>query len=225
MLNPWRFPVLVAVLIHLGIIGDWGIRTQGAPLPDKEQAVRVPKELAKQIKSLLPKGWKVVTRADTLVVRRDQPVRFYNPINLPPFSSKEAFQTYVRKNSVQFMYELSLRFRPRMRHKEYKRLEAVNARTSKRLEALRDNLRHIPHKFDDYLPSSPEEKRLVQEYRRAEKKLPHHRLPDMYSARHSIDLTRQPVTGWVFVDKKTSQECSKVQGQVIGLFKRYKQEN
>jgi hypothetical protein len=218
-----RLIVLVAFLTYLGIAGVWSVWTQAAPLAAKEQPVRVPKELAKRIKSLLPKGWTMVARGDTFIVRRLKPAQFYCPINQPAFPTKEAFLAYLRKHSPESKYELSLRFRPRVSHKEYAQLSAQNDQTSKRLEVMRDKLGHIPHKFDDYLPSTPEDKRLVREYQQAKAKLPRHRLPDMYSAQHSIYLTRVPVRGWEFVEEETGQECNKVADNIRVLFKPYRQ--
>jgi hypothetical protein len=107
---------------------------------------------------------------------------------------------------------------------EYAKLAQENEQLGETLEAMRGAMRKagITHKFDDWLPSTPEQKGLVAAYRDAQKGL--HKLPARYSDTHSIDVSDTQGFPLLFVDAKERDECAKVRPTVLDLFKSYRAE-
>jgi hypothetical protein len=121
-------------------------------------------------------------------------------------------------------YEITLRFRPRMSKETYERLQKENEETWKKVDAMRDKLREagIRHKFDDWHPDTPEQKKLVEEYRVARKALPYHRLPDLYTETHSIDMWDSVQFPLSFADDEEAKACAQEIAPVLGLFKSHR---
>jgi hypothetical protein len=192
-----------------------------AAAPAPESSWTLPKADADKwvgrVRALIRDGWTVSARGNDIVIRRDKPVQFAQvEINAPPLPpGKER-----RPNLEEGVFQLTLRFAPRMTTDEYERLAAMNAAS----ERERDRLRRavgVSHKFDQFLPSTPEEKERVRAYHEAVAKLPWHTLPDLYTPEYSICLLRSG-SGLSYVfDKPAAAECQDVEETLLRYFGMY----
>ena len=175
----------------------------------------VPPQALKAVQGVLPKGWTATVKGVTLTVRREKKIGLYNPIGAPDLGREPITPTSIEP------YEITLRFRPRLTAEAYEKLQKENKATAEKLEAMRDGLRaaRISHKFDDWLPNTPEQKKLVADYRAAQKALPYHRLPDVYTDTHSIDIEDSVRFPLSFANAEEAKECWGVKGDIRGLFK------
>jgi hypothetical protein len=169
----------------------------------------------KAITRAVPKGWTVTATGKTVTVKRDAEVRVHNPIGAPPRQPNDPPPGFNTK------FEIVLTFRARVSAVEFDRMTAENAETEKKLDALRDGLRaaQIRHKFDEWLPSTPEQEKLVTAYRKAQKELPAHRLPDLYDDTNSIDAANSLRFPLLFTTEPERRECTEVEAAVRALFK------
>ncbi|MBL7223638.1 MAG: hypothetical protein ISS72_07285 [Candidatus Brocadiae bacterium] len=176
-----------------------------------------PKALLKRIEAVLPAGWSVRTAGDTVTVSRNDEAEAYNAINLPTHSGIGD----LRKGGFTFAhrYELTLRVGPHVAPDEFTRRIVANTATAKAMRELQARMRHISHKFDDYLPKTPADKKLVAGYRRLKAAL--HDLPDLYDDAHSIWSSDSLGFAVVFASDAVGKECRGVHGKVAALFLRY----
>jgi hypothetical protein len=183
-----------------------------APIPPDA----VPPDALKAVKAKLPAGWTATVKGATLTVRRDKKVSLANIIGISPDPDGRP----LAPDRTEF-YEVTLTFRPRVTAVAFEDMEKENAETEKKLDKLRDGLRaaRITHKFDDWLPDTPEQKKLVAEYRAAQKALPYHRLPDLYTDTNSIDLADSVHFALGFTDAAEAKECRDTRDALRALFK------
>ena len=66
-------------------------------------------------------------------------------------------------------YVITLRVGPKVSLEAHRKKKAENAETVKKMVALAKTLQHIPHKFDSYLPGTPVERKLVEQYEKLKK--------------------------------------------------------
>jgi hypothetical protein len=196
-----------------------GVASAEPPAGGATSSESVPKESLDAVRAALPEGWSASAKGDKLVVRRKNPVSLYNPIGAPPGPEGEP-----RKLAAPWPYEVTLRFRPLVSEKEYAQLNKKNAEVEGKVEKLRDGLRAagIRHKFDDWLPETPEQKKLVEEYRVTQKGI--RRLPDLYTPSHSIEFGDSVGFVLLFAEEDERRECEKVKADVRKLFKAYRAE-
>ncbi len=215
-------PLLACVLPLSLVVAMAPSCPAAAARPEAESdAIPVPRDVERQIREVVPKGWSVSVKGSRLVVRRDRPVPVY--FSLPNAAPQDPAQP--RKPPTNVTFEITLRFLRPISPARYRRLRAENEATAKKLEALRENLRRrVSHKFDDFLPRTDEEKRLVAEYRRAQKTLPHHRLPDSYTKGCSVRTSTSQSPFAVHASAATKKECDRVRETILGLFHGYRHE-
>ncbi|QJW93617.1 hypothetical protein [Frigoriglobus tundricola] len=184
----------------------------GAPAPPDG----VPPEAVKAVKGALPKGWTAAASGATLTIRCEKKIGLYNPIGLPA-----ALAAHPPTPTAIEPYEITLRFRPRVTTGAFEELRKENEATAAKLDAMRDELRAagIVHKFDDWLPDTPEQKKQVADYRAAQKAMPFHRLPDLYTQANSIDIEDSVRSPLAFTDAEEAKECRRVKEAIRGLFK------
>ncbi|MBA4062373.1 MAG: hypothetical protein C0501_01455 [Isosphaera sp.] len=171
-----------AVLI-VGVLAGVAAGGGAAPLPADWALPKADgdKWVARVRKAVGRDGWSVGLNGNEITVRRDKPV---GVVDNPP-NGTWRFQPEGkadREREVRFV----LRFAPKLSADEYDRLAAVNAASEKEADKLFGTVRDIPHKFDDFLAKTADEKERVRAYREAVAKLPHHDLPDLYTPDHSI---------------------------------------
>ena len=130
--------------------------------------------------------WKVEARDDEILIQAPRPIAFANqPINVARGARKDDYQLIHLK-----MCRFTLRFGRKLSEAEYKSLRSEHQAVLKEYEALRKEVRHISHKFDQFFPSSEADKKLLAEYRRAVVNLRFLDLPDLYTPDHSIRVYR-----------------------------------
>ena len=192
----------------------------GDPMP--KDGWKLPKEdaekWAKRIGKLLPpEGWAVKVQDNDIIVQRDKPVRFEQvEINAP--ERRKDHEPTLRKGE----FHLTFRFAPAMSMDEYERLNAVNETSEVERGRLQDALK-LPHKFDDYIATTPEEKKRLQDYRAAVAKLPWHNLPQLYSTDYSISLFRSAgYFEFLYVKDEAGAECKQVEERLLRQFGTYK---
>lgn len=158
-------------------------------------------------------NWAVEVRGNEITVRRAKPVAM---IRVFPNPEPEAKPVPDGERTIRFV----LRFAPKMSADEYDRLAAVNAGSDAEYDRLKRAV-GLPHKFDDFIATTPEEKERVQKFRAAVAKLPRHELPDLYTPDHSIHFL-QSGDGWSFpADKTVAAECRDVEDTLMRLFGMY----
>lgn len=198
-------------LLVAGLLCAAGEARPTAPAPPPA----VPEAAVKAVQGAAPKGWTVALKGDTLTVRRDKPVALYNPIGIPPNLTPEQLAS-------EWEYEVRLRFRPRVGPKEYEGQRQENERRAETIEKLREGLRAagVRHKFDEWLPNSDLQQEMVATYRAEQKKL--HRLPDLYSDTHSIEVEDSQGPVMAFARGAERDECAAVRAAVCKPFTPYR---
>jgi len=162
-------------------------------------------------KAVSREGWVVEAKGNEVIVRRTKPValvkNWANSIDGKP--------TPAGEGTIQF----ALSFGPKMSADEYDRLAGINAASDKEFDRLKRELK-LPHKFDDIIATTPEEKERLKTFREVTAKLPRHDLPDLYSSEHSIQFFHS--NGWRYPAEKTiSTECTEVVETLLRLFGLY----
>ena len=180
----------------------------------------VPTEVVDRVKAAVPEGWTVSADGDILTVRRDRPVKRYNVINMPLLPGKELREREMAEHAWKGPYEIKFRFGPRLSRQEIDRLRAENDRRAKVIEGHIKGLEGVDHKFDDYLPNTPEERKLVDAYHAAEKANPIVPLPEYCTETRSVyDESPLDTPNLVFIDEEVGKECGEVKGKVSSLFR------
>ncbi len=195
------------------------------PLPRPEAEVidlerlTVPVSIQRQVSPLVQTGWHSEVLGNAVLVTRNKKVEIYLTVNLPTSRVEDLRK---RKMTIDERYVIMLRVGPRVSLEEYRKKKVANAETAKKMIALGKTMRHIGHKFDSYLPSTPEERKLVEQYEELKKS--RHDLPDGYSETHSIWISES--TGWscAFADEAVGKECREVRGTIADLFRSYERE-
>jgi hypothetical protein len=188
-------------------------RAEAAPDRDPAEGWKLPKEEAEKwvtrVRRLVPeKGWTVRIRGNDIVIQREQAVKFvaYLP-NSPDDAEPMRFEN---------TYRITLRFGRKTSQDEYETMVAENRASDKRSDELRESLRGIPHKFQEYAPSTDEEKAAVKKYHEAVKKLIRHELPDLYTPDRSIKV----IQSWHWLEHvdKEFEECGAVEKALLHFF-------
>lgn len=197
------------LLVLLTLAGAAGARAK-APAPPPA----VPETAIRAVKEAAPKGWTVSVKGDALVVRRDAKVALYNPFGRPPNLTNEQLAS-------PWDYEIRLRFRARVGPAGFAKQQKENEQRAETIEKMREGLRAagIRHKVDEWLPNSDLQEEMVAAYRAEQKKL--HRLPDLYSDTHSIDVEDSQGSYLLFTDEKERDECAAAKKALLKLFKSY----
>ncbi len=171
------------------------------------------------IRSVLPKGWTVSVVTNRIIVQRDNPVRWERVHPNEP--GRGVGDPPPKPDLSEGVYRLTLKCGPKMTMETYERLAAENAATEKERERLERGLRDISHKFDQYIPATPEEQKRLAAYREAVANLPRHELPDLYGEDISIWLLVSN-DGWSYVyDKDVGAECNGIFETVLRFFGMY----
>lgn len=196
----------VALLLFAG--------ANAAPVPEGKLPVAEGKRWADRIgKAVCRDNWTVERKDDELVLRRTKPVAMVREF---PNAMPDSKPVTDGERAIRFV----LRFGPKISFDEYDRLAAVNEASAKEYDRLRGAL-NLPHKFDDFLATTPEEKKRLEEFRAATAKLPRHTLPDLYTLDHSVYVLH-PWNGWSYpADKDIAAECREVEDVLMRLFGMY----
>jgi hypothetical protein len=178
------------------------------------------KKWVDRLQRLIPcDGWTVTARGNEATVKRDKPVLMVvTAPNEPP--AQVGQKPREERRVIRFV----LRFAPRMSLEEYERLAAINDSSTKEYERLKRNV-GLPHKFDQFIATTDEEKERLKSFEAAVAKLPHHSLPDMYSPDDSIFFFH-PWDGWSTpAEEVEDAECSEVQDALTQYFGLYSTES
>jgi hypothetical protein len=185
--------------------------TEPAPSPSTQSAKSTPELLVGEIGRILPPGWRVerVPKDDRIVmVTRSEPAMMAGGINTDvngsPRLEQYSFELYVREFITP---------------PQYSAMETENRQTEARLEAMYEGMQDIPHKFDAFLPSTPEQQQQVAAYNALKQKL--HRLPDFHYHDVSLDVRADDYRG--ATSQEVADECNKVRRQVYSLLMPYRQ--
>jgi hypothetical protein len=166
-----------------------------------------------RVKAVVRDGWSVELQDNEITIRRSKPVAMVRVLPNPAAGTKPIPDG---ERTIQFV----LRFAPRMSMEEYERLAAVNAASEKEYDRLYRAV-GLPHKFDDFIATTAEEKKRVEEFRAAVAKLPRHTLPDLYTPDHSLYFLH-PWDGWSSPsDEVVAAECRDVEETLLRFFGMY----
>lgn len=171
-----------------------------------------------KLAALLPVGWSAKVVNQSVVIQRQKPARMVNMINAPGRSAEEeeSEEQYMLEHSFAAQYEIALQFSPLVTAKEYARLVAENRETSRQMEHLEVRLRGVAHKFDQYIPDSNEEKRLVDQYDRLREK--RHALPDLTDGQYSIYVHASDESGYEDLSV-LDKDCPAVKAKIVAAFR------
>jgi hypothetical protein len=104
---------------------------------------------------------------------------------------------------------------------EYEHLAAANVATQKARDTLALNIADIPHKFGDYIATTPDETRRLAAFREADAKFRFYPLPDLYCTDYSIKLEGAE-DGFSYVyEPDVASECESVKQAVLRFFGMY----
>ena len=165
---------------------------------------------SQRMRDLLPSGWTVSTRDDTILVQRDQPA----------VTNDEAARDWDREHAFPASYEIRFTFQDKMSLPTYARLNAENAAYDKHRAQMKRDMRNIPHKFDSFIPDTPEQRTRVAEY---EKFLAsYHPLPDFYCDDYSVTSSAPDDGTLIIYDPPGADtECKNVKQRILSLFHPY----
>ncbi len=161
-------------------------------------------------KAVAHDNWAVEVQGNEITVRRKAAVAMARVL---PNAAPNARPTPDGERTIRF----ALRFAPKMSADEYDRLAAVNAASEKEYDWLHRAV-GLPHKFDDFVATTPDEKERVRAFRGAVGRLPRHDLPDLYAPDHSIHFLH-PWDGFSFPsDDAVAAECRDVEVTLVRYF-------
>ena len=190
-------------------------RASAGNTPGKQPEPTVDR-LLRVIRAELPEGWTASydKEGSWLKVSRDEPVLSFSALpNRPAGGEKPERRTFV------FAFHVAAVVHPA----EYHRLRAENAKIQEKVTALYKELvrKKVSGKFDDFLPSTDEEKASVAQYETLKESL--HPLPDFYFNDISLEWGfNSPVRPIISVtDDHLRDECKGVQEKVIKLLSKY----
>jgi hypothetical protein len=169
---------------------------------------------AERVKKVVARdNWTVTVNGNEITVARDKPAAF---VRIFPSAAANAKPIADGERTVKYV----LRFAPKMMTEEYEKLAAVNEASEKEQDRLRAEVK-LPHKFDDFIATTPEEKARVQAYRDAVAKLPRHNLPEFYTPEYSVFFF-ETFDGWSWpADKDVQAECAHVREVLVKYFGMY----
>jgi hypothetical protein len=203
------YPFLVAGLLVCA--AEFGLRAS-----DLESSVA---GLTKKTAALLPSGWTVSRTNHTIVVQRIAPVRLVNLINAPPNLQSETEDQYALAHSFLDHCCIRLRLGDPLSPEQLTEMRGRNEAILEKLARLESEMRHIFHKFDNYIPSNPQEKKLVDEY--ATTKAAYRVLPQHHFQGFAVYVTVEPPTMIGFYSEKDSQEFERVRAAVLSDLRPY----
>src|SRR4051812_16024678 len=115
--------------------------------------------LSKTTTALLPSGWSATRTNHTIVLGRVAPVRMVNLINAPRLMEGETEDAHQLAHSFMDHYSIKLRLGEPLSLKQLAEMRRQNAAAQERLEVLKKKMAPLSHKFDQYRPSTPQEKK------------------------------------------------------------------
>lgn len=191
------------------------------PLPKPEaeatdlESLTVPVSIQRQVAPLVQDGWRREVLGNAVLVTRNKKVETYNTINLPSHSGVEDLREM--NMTIDQRYVITLRVGPNVSLEEYRKKKVENTERAERMIALGKTMKHIRHKSDSYLPRTPEERKLVEQYEKLKRSL--HDLPDGYSETHSFWISES--VGWheAFADEAVGKGCLEVRRKIADLFR------
>jgi hypothetical protein len=161
-----------------------------------------------RVAKILQSGWEVNPVNNSLVITRKEPVTYYNSIALPAFDS-DLRKQMIERGKRQESYQITIEFVERLSNEKYEELKVINAKTDKELHLMEDRMRKFASK-DSYMPNTPDEQLLYQEYKTKLSTLPYQRLPDLYDEKYSIYVTTTRPPWAAFYSGREEQECRAV---------------
>lgn len=129
-------------------------------------------------------------------------------------------------NDVSYWHEryvITLRFRPLVNTEEYRRLVDADKATKAKIEKLRRELdsRRLTAKFDDFLPNTPEDKKLIEEYQKLKKSV--QPLPRFHNENRTVDI-RDSLDKWFsafFANGRIAKQAESIRSQIERMFAQY----
>jgi hypothetical protein len=199
-----------------------GAEGQQWPQQDWVMPVAEANRWARRMRDILPGGWTVTVRGNSVLVARDKPVQWLEQeINGPAFSNQAEWDAYEKARVRPGPYCLEFRFGPKMSVAEYDRLNAANAAVEKERDQLRTDAEDLPHKFDSFVATTPQEAVRLAAYDQALAKLTFNELPDLYCRDFSVALSASTDGLRSVYGKEDSEECHTVKLALQALFERY----
>jgi beta-lactamase regulating signal transducer with metallopeptidase domain len=137
-------------------------------------------ETALDIGRKLPNGWTTEAKDNRVTIRRAAPVEV---VWQPPSSPANA-----KPRHDSDVFEINVDFGPAMTAPELQAMKEANQAREARLEELRKQLRPLPHKGDDWIARTEQDKTLIAEFRKAERDNPYHQIPDGFADDFSVTV-------------------------------------
>jgi hypothetical protein len=175
--------------------------------------------LTKKTTALSPSGWSAARTNSAIVLRRIAPVRMVNLINAPPTKEGESDDAYQFAHSYMDHCSIRLRLGEPRSLPQLAEMRRQNATVQEKLAGLEKKMGRISHKFDQYLPSTPQEKKLVAEY--AATKATYCEVPEYHFEDFAAYVTVEPPDLYGFYSLKDSEECKSVRVAVLSNLQPY----
>lgn len=128
-------------------------------------------------------------------------------------------EAHVKKNGTRGRWVITLALAPLMPPEEFTRLKAQNEQIERRLNALRESMRFIRRRADEYLPMTPAEKNRVDEFHALQKTLAP--LPDGQLEGRSVFLSTNQKYPMMVFPPDAEDECNRVLQAVEEALEKY----
>ncbi|MBI5724189.1 MAG: hypothetical protein HZA50_09550 [Planctomycetes bacterium] len=156
------------------------IEGQNEAAEGKQPLDNLAKDYSQKIAGILPKGWTVEAKSNRVIVHRIEKVEVFW---WTPSSSRND-----KPHNDADVFEVHLDFAPAVTAAQVQAMREANQDREAKLDELRKQLRHLPHKIDDWNPRTEKDKTLVAEFYRTEQDLPYHRIPDGFGDNFSVTM-------------------------------------
>jgi hypothetical protein len=135
------------------------------------------------------------------------------------------------RNDVYYNHEpyvMTIRFLPLLSKEDYRRLVEADKAMKAKVERMYEELesRRLSGKFDDFLPKTPDDKRLIAEYKQLKESI--QPLPQFYNDRYTVDIkdSLDPQSLYFysspfFANGQIGKEVKATRSQIEKCFSRY----
>jgi hypothetical protein len=167
---------------------------------------------------VLPKNWNLERTSTGVALRPNQQPLFVNFTNAEPRRPGESRDDYLRRHVVHFDYCITMEFARKIEPSRVQEMIAQNAAIDKKIKEIQETAKFAQIKGVP-MPETPEEARLVAEYRRLMDSL--NRIPCGYLGDTSVYIRSTELGYARFFSQAAKEACETVRSRVAGVLSPY----